>query len=237
MFHTGPEIWKAAVTRNSAALKAIVAPLLALLARHGGKDTHMLPRAIHSAILRVLRPAESALRRLIVIVALDVTLVASPPRPAPAPRERKERARPAPASIAFQLFDPRKRFGQWRVAYAKQAPRVYMIAPDPPLIPIFQRPLSALPPREPERQVTARHLRLRLGAFTAALDDLPRQAKRLLRWQARRKQKKPPTFIAPLRPGAPPGYRKKPQADVDFILAECHSFAMGVLAAPKPDTS
>jgi hypothetical protein len=237
MFHAGPEIWKAAVTRNSAALKAIVAPLLALLERHSGKDTHILPRTIHSAILRVLRPAESALRRLIVIVARDVTLVAPPPRTASAPRERKERAGLAPASIAFQLFDPRKRFGQRRVAYAKHAPRVYMIAPDPPLIPIFRRPSPAPPPRESERQVDARRLSLRLQAFTAALDDLPRQANRLLRWRARREKRTPPTFIAPLRPGAPPGYRKKPQAEVDFILAECHSFAMGVLAEPEPDTS
>jgi hypothetical protein len=69
-----------------------------------------------------------------------------------------------------------------------------------------------------------------------ALDDIPRQAKRLVRWQARRSRPDiyPPKFSVPLRPGRPPGYRAKRSHDIDDILNECHDLA---LIAQKPDTS
>jgi hypothetical protein len=80
----------------------------------------------------------------------------------------------------------------------------------------------------------------RLEALKRALQDIPRQAKRLARWRARQEQKQPSTStptlkpLSPLREGLPPGYRKKPQHEVDDILAECHDLARLALA---PDTS
>jgi hypothetical protein len=74
----------------------------------------------------------------------------------------------------------------------------------------------------------------RLQALKLALDDLPRQARRLARWQVRRETAKTPKFRTPLRPGHPPGHRKKPVHDVDDILTECHGLACWAM---EPDTS
>ncbi len=60
--------WDLAIKRNSEALNAIVAGLFAMLGLAGTigfADSALPPRAV----LRVLRPAKSAVRRLIVIAA------------------------------------------------------------------------------------------------------------------------------------------------------------------------
>ncbi len=43
-----------------------------------------------------------------------------------------------------------------------------------------------------------------------------------------------PKFRSPLRPGRPPGHRRKPSHLVDEVLTECHGLAWDAL---KPDTS
>ena len=73
-----------------------------------------------------------------------------------------------------------------------------------------------------------------LQALKSALEDLPRQAKRLARWQQRRKEAPDLKFLSPLRPGRPPGYRRKPIHEVDEVLIECDDLAW---EAMKPDTS
>ena len=59
--------WDLAIKRNSKALKAIIEVLFALLGLDGGDAAQRIPRSLNSAVLRVLRPAESAVRRLIVV--------------------------------------------------------------------------------------------------------------------------------------------------------------------------
>ena len=61
--------WDLAIKRNSEALKGIVAALFAMLGLAGEATVARIPQSLHSAVLRVLRPAESAVRRLIVIAA------------------------------------------------------------------------------------------------------------------------------------------------------------------------
>jgi hypothetical protein len=230
MFHWFDHIWNEAVARNTEALKTIVGSLLGLLTIYGGTEAITLPRRIRSTILQVLRPAEAALRRIILVAARDVTadLRASNVRPAQS-RTRFAKTR----SISFPLCDPRKRFGQKRVTYAVNAPRVFFIAPDAPFYPLFSHQPETLPAphREPEKHISARRMCLRLKALAAALEDVPRQAKRLVRLQTRRVNRK--SMITPLRPGHPPGHRNMPSRGIDFILAECHKFAMGVLAEPR----
>lgn len=63
--------WAGAIERNSEALKAIVAALLAML---GSVTEARIPRDLHSSVLRVLRPAEAAMRRLIVTAARGVVV-------------------------------------------------------------------------------------------------------------------------------------------------------------------
>ena len=80
--------WARAIERNSEALKGIVAELFAMLGLDGVAPVGRIPQPLHRAVLRVLWPAESAMRRLIVIAArgLVVKLAASRPisRPMPA---------------------------------------------------------------------------------------------------------------------------------------------------------
>ncbi|MGB8819425.1 MAG: hypothetical protein WCC66_16045, partial [Rhizobiaceae bacterium] len=75
----------------------------------------------------------------------------------------------------------------------------------------------------------------------SALGDLPRQARRLARFQARRdlarKSSAPfkPMRLSIFRPGLPPGWRQRPIDEVDDVLRECHGLALDMLN--RRDTS
>jgi hypothetical protein len=243
MFQSAKQVWDDAVVRNAAALAGVVAQLLAVLSLYGGVRAARLPRVVHARIIRVLRPAESALRRLIVIAARGV--IAEPALEHTGRTERIVTGHTLPrqpASImSFQLFDPRKRFSAQRVIYTTLIPRVSFIAPDAPFSPLSAQPqMSREPPlimADSDRHISARRLALRLKAFTSALDDIPGHAKRLTRLQLKRETQKPPTFLSPLRPGKPPGHRTVPGHEIDDILAECHKYALGVLSEVQPNTS
>jgi hypothetical protein len=99
--------WDLAIQRNSKALKAIVEVLFALLGLNGTDAASRIPRSLHSAVLGVLRPAESAVRRLIVIAARGVEVKLTPSRPMP--EGRKIGKGDGSRFPSFQLFDPRKR--------------------------------------------------------------------------------------------------------------------------------
>ena len=73
--------WDLAIKRNGEALKGIIADLFAMLELAGEGMVARLPRSVHSAVLRVLRPAESAVRRLIVIAARGLVVKLAPSRP------------------------------------------------------------------------------------------------------------------------------------------------------------
>jgi hypothetical protein len=237
MFHRFDHVWNDAVARNTEALRTVIGSLLGLLSLYGGTEALTLPRGIRATILQVLRPAEAALRRIILIAARDVTVEVTASKAKPPEHILKTRIAKT-RSMSFQLFDPRKRSGQQRVTYTSKVPRIFFIAPDAPFSPLVAQPPEIRPTQnpEPEKQITARRMCLRLKALAAALEDVPRQAKRLVRLQARRDNRK--SMIPPLRPGKPPGHRNMPTRGIDYILEECHKFAMGVLAEHRrPDTS
>jgi hypothetical protein len=96
------------------------------------------------------------------------------------------------------------------------------------------RPPVAKAAVPPDGLVNAVPLTRRLETLKLALEDLPRQARRMARWQARREAMPSPKFRSPLRPGPPPGRRRKPTHLVDEILNDCHGLAWDAL---KPDTS
>ena len=226
--------WVRAIERNSEALKGIVAALFAMLELAGGASVARLPRSVHSAVLRVLRPAESAMRRLIVIAARGLVAKLPASRPLPAGRViiGKSQARRPP----FQLFDPRKRFAApRRGSIARALPRIHVFASDPRVAALWRTPEPpAAPARPPDDGVSAERLCRRLAALKLALEDLPRQARRLARWQARREKAANPKFREPLRPGRPPGHHKIPVHEVDHVLGECHALARDAM---EPDTS
>ena len=133
------------------------------------------------------------------------------------------------------MFDARKRFAAIgrRRAGPKVEPRIFVFGGGP-LVPLFRPQVSRAAKPEPDGMVDAGCLGRRLQAIKLALDDLPRQVKRLARWQARRGRMASPKFRSPLRPGPPPGHRERPEEDVDLVLKECHALAKDAL---KDDSS
>jgi hypothetical protein len=222
--------WNLAIKRNSKALKAIIEVLFALLGLDGTDVASRIPRSLHSAVLGVLRPAESAVRRLIVIAARNVVVKLAPSRPLPEGRRIAKGGASRPP--AFQLFDPPKRLKPIRVMkVTRMVPRIHVFPYDslgPAASP------AAAPKLPPDGLVGAQRLHRRLNALKLALDDLPRQAKRLVRWQQRRKAAPGFKSTMPLRPGHPPGHRRKPIHEVDEVLVACDWLAW---EAMKPDTS
>ena len=153
-------------------------------------------------------------------------------------------------------------------------PSIRLLGDNDPLVPLFLRPELAVPPipQSPSADdpLDASRLRLRLEAIGRVLDDLPAQAQRMARWQARRDARlaaeraesasgsphlegspTPSAHVAtrgtsaqprrryprfsPMRPGTPPGWRKKPDHEVHQVLNDLHGLAFWV--REQPDTS
>ena len=226
--------WDLAIKRNSEALNGIVAALFAILGLAGSETVSRIPPLLHRAVLRVLRPAESAVRRLIVMAARGIVVKLSPSRPMS--KGRKIGKGGGTSRPSFQLFDPRKRFKPVRaMKFTRPVPRIHFFGHDPRVAALFPAPRPvADPPPPPDGLVGAARISRRLQALKLALDDLPRQAKRLVRWQQRRKAAPDMKFLSPLRPGHPPGHRRKPIHEVDEVLIECDRLAWDAM---KPDTS
>jgi hypothetical protein len=170
----------------------------------GSGSRATLPRHLYLAILRLLRPAESAARRLIIAAAKGLVVPPLAPRkfsPKPASSEPFLRrfgiavvvppadlahaaaARRAArcSTLCLPLFDPPRRLlsrGNRRYVPAHAAPRI--------LFPGVIQPFSLPPPPSPNDPIDAARLSLRLAALGAALDDVPGQAKRFARWKAAR---------------------------------------------------
>jgi hypothetical protein len=226
--------WDLAIKRNSKALRGIIQVLFALLGLDGTDAASRIPRSLHRAVLAVLRPAESAVRRLIVIAARNVVVKPAPSRPMPEGRRISKGGASRPP--AFQVFDPPKRLKPIRVLKVRRIePRIHFFPYDPRVVALFPAPKPVVePPPPPDGRVSATRLHRRLQALKSALADLPRQAKRLVRWQQRRRAAPGFKSTLPLRSGRPPGYRRKPIHEVDEILVKCDWLAW---EAMKPDTS
>ncbi len=226
--------WDLAIKRNSKALKGIIEVLFALLGLDGTDAVSRIPRSLHSAVLGVLRPAESAVRRLIVVAARNVVVKLAPSRPVAEGRKIVRGSGSRPPS--FPLFDPPKRPKPIRVMKVRRIePRIRFIDYDPKVVALFPAPRPVVePPPPPDGLASATRLHRRLQALKSALEDLPRQAKCLVRLQQRRKASPWPKSTTPLRFGHPPGYRRKPIHEVDDVLVKCDWLAW---EAMKPDTS
>jgi hypothetical protein len=253
--------WPLAIDRNSEALCAIAARLIVMAGIQAGRTVATLPRHLYRRILSLLRPAEYAARRLIVMAACKLVPDSGLPlatgarqrersskfrggtddmRPPFSPRGRRwmrafrecpqtdegDATDKAPSSgpsghllprgekeerVTFQLFDPFKRPGHpWLEPAGIAADEDNDFPP-------------ALPPDEP---VDAKTLCRRIRALADALGDLEGQAVRLARWRARRHMESSrPRRWSPLRPGRPPGYRKRPKRPVEELLKDCHVLA------------
>ncbi len=119
--------------------------------------------------------------------------------------------------------------------FTRLVPHIHFFPHDPRISAPFPAPWPlVVSPPPPDGRVSANRLHRRLKALKLALDELPRQVKRLVRWQQRRKAAPDPKSTLPLRPGHPPGHRRRPIHEVDEVLVECDDLAW---EAMKPDTS
>ena len=235
--------WAFAIERHRVPLLGFVMELFAMIGLTEGGTVERLSRPLYRLVLGILRPAESAVRRLIIVAARDIVVEPRPKRPFPAGRviSRKGQGKHK-RGASFKLFDPRKRndgvYGR-RHKGRKSEPRIHVFDFDP-RIPLFLRsqpaPAAPAPAPDPEKDdtVNAGPLCRRLFAIIGALEDLPRQAKRLARWRSRPIEERRPKLTTPIRVGRPPGYRQRQTHEVDEILAECHWLARNV---PSLDTS
>lgn len=215
--------WDLAKKIQHGALMRLVLVMRAMLGPvEGREDT--VSRALSLSILAILRPTESALRRLVVVHTRGMTLSPRAERAGPngaVPRGSGDRA------PVFPLFDPRKRPGVRPRRRGKgPGPRIFCFdANDPPFE--DEDDIEDMP-------VDAARLLRRLDAVQRALDDLNGQARRLLRWQEKRRAAGL-MWRSPLRPGRPPGHRERTVHAVDEVLRECHRLALWSLV--PPDTS
>ena len=226
--------YRPSIDLNKTALVRIVAGLFALLGLAEGVVLGRIPIALHRNLRRVLRPAESSVRRLIVVMAMFVKVKAGPmrpPRPMPTGIVRTGQGKPR---ITFQLFDPRPRFFRKRrqPKTTGRGPSITFFEPDG-----YRRISFAPPPKPPSDGLeNSTNIVRRLHALKAALDNLPHQAKRLARVLDQR-QNSPDWKVklkTPRRPGRPPGHRQKPRLEIDHALRECEWLARNVL---PPDSS
>jgi hypothetical protein len=229
--------WAMAIERNSEALFRVVASLVAMVRVRGGGVAAFLPRDIYSAALILLRPAESAVRRLIIMAArgLVVKFKLGAGRAFPSGLALSRDAERVPA---FCLIDPLKRFApedfEWGKSTAQVLPRISVPGLFDPVFP--DQPVLSY-----DDMIAASALGRRVQALRFALDNLPREARRLARWKARRElerqaEKPKPGRLSPFRPGYAPGYHRHKPQEVDDILSECHHFAREAWEW-KPDTS
>jgi hypothetical protein len=266
--------WNAAIEKHREALKCILAALVAMAGLADGRKT--LPRHLYRAVLRLLRPAEAAARRLIIVAARGLVVTLPPPRqrkPSPAPTVLRNGVgtgilmprgvllppRPTPPlkgegvaeasespsplrggvggggksapPLGFQLLDP-LRLPRPRRPIARGVPRIS--------VPGFTVPFPVPPPPAPDDPIDATRLGRRLAALGSALDDLPAHARRFAGWRARVLQSRGlpnarPRRAWPLRPGRPPGWRRRPEHEVHDVLNAAHGLAFWALN--RPDTS
>jgi hypothetical protein len=152
-----------------------------------------------------LVPAEAALRRAVHLIAADMSAPRAPLRPLrplrPPPRVivplepvKRETVRPP----TFRLTEPQPR-PQTDFIPEHLRPRIRVLSPDAPLA----SPPPASQPRQ--RASLESRLRRRFAALDAALANPEREARRLLRLQARKTPRKPLLAFARI-----PGYRARP---------------------------
>ena len=222
--------WALVIERNSEKLVAFITELF-IMAGFGRGMTAFLPRHVCRRLLTLLRPAESAVRRLIIIAARGIVIKLRQARAFPKGIALKRDAERVPA---FCLIDPLKRFAADDFEWAREGGRVEVLPriSVPGLIdPIFA---AAKPVSGEDDLISPAAIRSRLLALQNALDHLDRNARRLARWRARQGMKKV-SRLSPFRPGLAPWMHRHEPREIDGILGDCLYFARE--AWEKPDTS
>jgi len=247
--------WDHAIQRHQGRLLVIVAALLAEIGLAGEDAVERLSKPVYRYALRQLRKAESAVRRLIFVAARNIVLDPVEPRqakprqkPSAKPEAAEGEARPKNTRPpSFSLFDRARRlkklFGRRKKPKRARPPLQIVDVGSNPMFPFYvvirpqeQPPAALVTEKADDGMVDARKLIRRFIALTEALGDIPGQAMRLARWQAKSIEDRRPSRWSPLRSGRPPGYRERPKHEIDEILKDCDWLARNVMP-PLDDTS
>jgi hypothetical protein len=188
--------WKRAVERYSDELSEIVAELIVMAGLQGVDFVDTLPRRLYFRILSILRPAEYAARRIILMAACklewNIRIVERKKEATPAERHphlapwgsegrvetsaRSESEGQGHRVPAFDLFDPAKDYGKFFLSDAEYA--ALMKARE-------EARYLPTPYHSPDEPVNAISLSRRIRALADAMQNIDRQAIRLARWKAR----------------------------------------------------
>jgi hypothetical protein len=218
--------WNLAIHRNRTALLTIIIALMKLVGLVCGGQLTTLPRFLYAKALLITRQAESAVRRLIVIAAHDMSVrgVTIRARSASKTDFSLLAQRQPEKAPTFNLIDPLKTFSEADDASVE-------LDFDLPTTNDQGTPFDRTP-------IPAAALGIRLLALKHALDTIEVQAKRLTRWYGQRDlalKQNHPHRLSPMRPGPPPAARKRRRTEMDTLLRECHLLARDRLNAA--DTS
>jgi hypothetical protein len=220
----------AIIEKQLAILLRLVAGLIAMAGlTHRGET---MPRHLRNAVCRLLRPAESVARRLIFAAARNIDIKLPPLRPKrptldahhtqlrglglavivpPAEIARvnaayaRKAARAAtrkmnPPRYQLPLVEPLPWTGPPRRKFSRQraVPRILSLDRD------AARPAPPPPAPRPDDAVGAVRIGQRLAALANLRSDMPKLARRIARWNARRAAGLV-RRSSPFRPGRPPG--------------------------------
>jgi len=215
----------------------------------------------HHHLISVLRTAEAALRRLIVLFVKVHGVKATAPKPRTRPMPDFSSFGPGAGNRppTFNLFDPCKKMvfgfdadgdapyttpsslGLSQGSNEHSAQTVYRNAASLQLNCEGLRTESWVDPWDKPKDdgiceqplINPTALLRRLAALDHALNTLPQQAKRLVRIMEQRKEAQPGIKrIPPIRPGIPPGFRARGKHEVDDVLRECHGLMRDWEMAP-----
>ena len=218
--------WDAAIEIHRSALLRLLAGMYAALGIEAGGSVDTVRQHVRLAVLGLLGPAESAVRRLAFLKARYLPDVAYERGPA---REKTAKRKGGGSHAAsFPLFDPRKKpERQQKKRQTGPGPRLFFLdGTDPPYSP---EPEPDAPKVQADDPVPAARLCARLNALLGALSDLDKQARRLKRALARRKLSPRLSGQGVVRINTPPGHREKGRSGdelaVDQVLRDCQWLA------------
>ena len=157
------------------ALRAMLRHLLALMDQTSLDALIWLPRASHSRLLAIIRPAELMARRMLLVMACSLTL--PPARPRILEKRSKSAAPTQKPLPGFKITEPWPSTTPYsqRKPFARPAPRIWAWDQDGFLI-------GAPPPQDPEPIPDGARLIARMKALESVIAEPERYARRMARW-------------------------------------------------------
>jgi len=207
--------WDGMVEWNRRRLVELLAGLFVLLG-----TGPVVTRGVWRRILAALVPVESAIRRLIFVMARDLVVVLPPARDGKSKRRGKKGT--GSGNAVFPLTDTlRDPDPKPRTCPRRKEPRIAFLDE--------WEPRDSAPCPADDDPLDATALRRRMAAAQAALADLAAQAMRLARWRARNERARESGAwrrLCSLRSGRAPGHREQGKREADRALGDCQDLAL-----------